>query len=86
MNFIAWIILGGIAGWIASKIAKTDKSQGILLNIIVGIIGAGVGGFLMNMIGGEGVTGFNLYSLLVAVAGAVIALSVFKAVTGRKTA
>ena len=86
LNIITWIILGGLAGWIASKIAGTDKSQGILGNIIVGIIGAFVGGLVVSLFGIEGVTGFNIWSFLVALLGAVIALAVWKAVSGRRTA
>jgi len=86
LNIITWIILGGLAGWIASKIAGTDKSQGILGNIIVGIIGAFVGGLVVSLFGIEGVTGFNIWSFLVALLGAVIALAIWKAVSGRRTA
>ena len=86
LNIITWIILGGLAGWIASKIAGTDKNQGILGNIIVGIIGAFVGGLVVSLFGIEGVTGFNIWSFLVALLGAVIALAVWKAVSGRRTA
>jgi len=72
MNFILWIMLGALAGWIASIIMKTDASQGLLGDIILGIIGAFVGGFVFNMFGVAGTTGFNLYSLLVAIIGSVI--------------
>lgn len=82
MGILAWIILGGVAGWLASLIMKTDASQGVLLNIVVGIVGAFVGGFAFSLLGGEGVTGFNLYSLLVALVGAVIFLWIVKAVRG----
>lgn len=85
MGIIAWIILGALAGWIASMIMKTDAEQGAVANIVVGIIGALVGGFLVGMLGGSDVTGLNLYSLLVAVLGAVVTLFVYKAVTGRRT-
>ena len=81
MGILAWIILGGLAGWIASKIAGTNESMGILLNIVVGIAGAFVGGFLFSIFGGAGVTGFNIYSFLVALAGAVVLLWIFKAVS-----
>jgi len=80
MNIIAWIIFGAIAGWIASMIMKTDAEQGAIANIVVGILGAVVGGFLMQVIGGSGVTGFNLKSFLVAIVGAVVLLAIFKAV------
>ncbi len=80
MGFIGWIILGGLAGWIASMIAKTDESMGVLANIIVGIIGAFIGGFVFSLFGGEGVNGFNIYSFVVALVGAVILLAIVKAV------
>jgi uncharacterized membrane protein YeaQ/YmgE (transglycosylase-associated protein family) len=82
MGILAWIILGGIAGWIASKIMKTDHEQGIVGNVVVGIIGGLLGGFIMNFFGGSDVSGFNLYSLLVAVGGACVALWIYKMVSG----
>lgn len=84
MNFIVWIIFGALAGWVASIIMKTNEEQGAVANIIVGIVGAFVGGFLMRLIGGSGVTGFDLKSFLVAVLGAVVLLAIYKAV--RKSA
>lgn len=84
MGIIGWIILGGLAGWVASMLAGTNSGQGLFGNIVVGIIGAFVGGFVFSMIGGEGITGFNLWSFFVAVVGAVIALWVWKAMSGRK--
>lgn len=83
MGIIGWIVLGGLAGWVASMIAGTNASQGLLGNIVVGIIGAFIGGFVVSLVGGEGVTGFNLWSFVVAVVGAVIALMIWKAMTGR---
>lgn len=80
MGFISWIILGGLAGWVASMIAKTDGSMGILANVAVGIIGAFIGGFVFSLFGGEGVNGFNLYSFVVALVGAVILLFIVRAV------
>lgn len=80
MGIIAWIILGGIAGWIASMIAGNDAEQGIVGNIIVGIIGAFIGGLIFSLLGGKGVTGFNLWSLLVSVIGSVILLFVIRSV------
>lgn len=79
MNFIAWIILGALAGWIASKIMGTDAEQGWFANIVVGIIGALLGGFVFNLLGGSGVTGFNIWSLLVAVIGSMLLLAILKA-------
>ena len=83
MGIIAWIIFGALAGWIASMIMKTDAEQGALANIIVGIIGAFIGGFLMQMFGQSGVSGFNFYSIVVAIVGACIALAIYRAVAGR---
>ena len=78
MSIIAWVILGGIAGWIGSIIIGTNASQGILLNIVVGIVGAMVGGFVFNSLGESGVSGFNLYSLIVATIGSIIFLWLLK--------
>lgn len=78
MGIIAWIILGGLAGWIASMIAGTNANQGLLGNIVVGIIGAFIGGFLINLLGGKGVTGFDIWSLLVAIMGATLLLFIVK--------
>jgi len=83
-GIIVWIVIGGLAGWVASKIVGTDKSQGAVGNIVVGILGALVGGFLVGLIGGEGFTGFNIWSFLVALLGAVVLLFIWKAITGRK--
>ena len=76
MGFLAWIILGALAGWIASMIMKTDAEQGAIANVIVGIIGAVLGGFIMQLFGASGVSGFNLYSILVAIGGAVALLAI----------
>jgi uncharacterized membrane protein YeaQ/YmgE (transglycosylase-associated protein family) len=73
MNILLWIILGAIAGGVASLITKS--SNGMIVDIILGIIGAFVGGFVMNFFGASGVTGFNFYSLIVAVLGAVILIA-----------
>jgi uncharacterized membrane protein YeaQ/YmgE (transglycosylase-associated protein family) len=72
MGIIYWIIFGAIAGWIASVIMKTNYNQGTMMDIILGIVGSVVGGFLMGLVGQSGVTGFNLYSLMVAVIGAMV--------------
>lgn len=80
MGILATIILGGIAGWLASMIAKTNESQGILGNIIAGVLGAVVGGAIFNFFGGTPVTGFNLYSLMVATVGAIIVIAIYKAI------
>jgi len=74
MGIILWIIFGGLAGWVASLIMKTDSNQGTMKDIIMGVIGAIVGGFLMGLVGQSGVTGFNIYSFLVAIVGAIIVI------------
>ena len=81
MNFIIWLVIGGIIGWLASMVMHTRS--GILMDIIVGIIGAAIGGFLFNVLGAPGATGFNLWSLLVAFIGAVVLLGLLRLVTGR---
>lgn len=78
MGILSWIIFGALAGWVASKITGNDASMGAIANIIVGVIGAIVGGFIMSLIGRTGVDGFNLVSFLVAVGGAVLLLAIFK--------
>ena len=83
MNFIVWIIFGALAGWVASMIVKTNDQMGAIANIVVGIIGAFVGGLLANLVGSEGVTGFIFRSFIVAVIGAVVLLVIFKAVRKR---
>ena len=83
MNILAWIILGGLAGWIASMIMGTNAEQGCLVDIIVGIAGAVLGGFIFSALGGTGVTGFNLFSLIVATVGAVVLLAIVKAIRRR---
>jgi uncharacterized membrane protein YeaQ/YmgE (transglycosylase-associated protein family) len=84
MGIILWIVFGGLVGWVASLIMKTDAQQGVLLNIIVGIIGASLGGIIMGGIGESGVGGFTLYSFLVALLGAVILIFLVKAIRGGK--
>lgn len=74
MGILGWIILGGLAGWIASMVAGNNANQGLLGNILVGIIGAFLGGFIFKLIGGEGITGFDPWSLFVAVLGAILLL------------
>jgi uncharacterized membrane protein YeaQ/YmgE (transglycosylase-associated protein family) len=79
MSFLAWIVLGLVAGFIGSKIVN-KTGEGILLDIVLGIVGAVAGGWLFNTFGAAGVTGLNLYSLLVAVVGAVVLLVVYHAI------
>lgn len=76
IGIILWVIFGALAGWIASVIMKTDSSQNTMTDIILGVVGAVVGGFLLGLVGQSGVTGFNLYSLVVAVIGAVVVIYV----------
>ena len=76
MSFISWIFLGLIAGFIASMIVN-KRGKGILIDIALGIVGAFVGGLLFNVLGAQGVSGFNLYSLFVAVTGSVVLLLVY---------
>jgi uncharacterized membrane protein YeaQ/YmgE (transglycosylase-associated protein family) len=83
MSIFAWLVLGLIAGFIASKIYE-GSGQGVVMDIVLGIVGAVVGGFLFNAFGGAGVTGFNLYSMIVAVIGAIVVLWIYHAVVGRR--
>ena len=80
MGLLLWIVFGALVGWIASLIMKTDAQQGAVLNIVVGIVGAVVGGFIMNMLGASATTGFNLYSFLVALLGAIVLIAIVKAI------
>jgi uncharacterized membrane protein YeaQ/YmgE (transglycosylase-associated protein family) len=82
MSFLVWIILGLIAGFIGSKIVN-KRGEGILLDIILGIVGAIVGGFIFSMFGAHGVSGLNLYSLIVAVIGAIVVLWIYHALVRR---
>ena len=84
MGIIAWLVLGLIAGFIASKIVN-NSGQGIFLDIVLGIIGAFVGGFLFSFFGAAPVTGFNIYSMIVAVVGAIVVLWLYHAIAGRRT-
>ena len=81
LDFVLWIVFGALAGWIASMIMKTDAQMGALANIVVGIIGAFIGGFLVRTLTGTDVSGFNIWSLLVAILGAVVLLAIVKAFT-----
>ena len=79
MSFLAWIVLGLVAGFIGSKIVN-KRGEGLFLDIILGIVGAVVGGWLFSMFGASGVTGLNLYSFAVAVVGAIVVLVVYHAI------
>jgi uncharacterized membrane protein YeaQ/YmgE (transglycosylase-associated protein family) len=83
MGIISWIILGLIAGSIGSKIVDR-QGQGFWLDIVLGIIGALVGGFLFDLFGATGVTGLNIYSMIVAIIGAIVVLLIYNAVMGRR--
>lgn len=83
MSLLVYLVFGALAGWIASIIMGTDAQQGTIMNIVVGIVGAFIGGLLMNMLGQPGVDGFNLYSLIVAILGAVVFLWLYRALRYR---
>src|SRR5258707_10105724 len=83
MSIIGWIILGLISGFIASKIVNRT-GEGFFLDIVLGIVGAIVGGFIFTAVGATGVTGFNLYSMFVAVVGAIVVLVLYHAVFNRR--
>lgn len=80
MSILVWIIFGGLVGWVASMFMGTDGQQGILLNVVVGIVGAVFGGWIMTFFGQAGVSGFNFYSFVVALIGAVVLIYIVKAV------
>lgn len=79
MSILIWILFGALVGWLASLI--TSSSNGIIGNIILGIVGAFIGGLIMNMIGYTGVTGFDLYSVLIAILGAIVVVGIGRAVS-----
>lgn len=82
MSFLAWIILGLIAGFIGSKLVNKSGS-GLVLDLILGVVGAFVGGWVFSFFGASGVNGLNVYSLVVAVIGAVLVLVIYHAIVGR---
>ncbi|MDO5707949.1 MAG: GlsB/YeaQ/YmgE family stress response membrane protein [Andreesenia angusta] len=85
MSLISWLILGALAGWIASKITGDDPRMGIGLNIIVGIIGAYIGGFIASRAFNlDTVSGLNIYSIVISIIGAVILLLIVGLITGKK--
>jgi len=84
MSIVAWIVLGLIAGFIASKLVN-KSGEGVVLDIVLGVVGAVVGGWLFSLLGMAGVSGLNIYSLVVAVIGAVVLLFAYHAITGRRS-
>jgi uncharacterized membrane protein YeaQ/YmgE (transglycosylase-associated protein family) len=85
MGLIIWLIVGGVAGWLASIVMKTNKSGNLLTNIVVGIIGGFIGGWVLDLIaGGGGVTGLNIASILTAFIGSVILLAVLRFIQRRR--
>ena len=83
MSWLGWIILGLIAGFIGSKVVNREGS-GIVIDIVLGIVGALVGGFIFTRLGAQGVSGLNIYSMFVAVVGAIVVLLIYHMVAGRK--
>jgi uncharacterized membrane protein YeaQ/YmgE (transglycosylase-associated protein family) len=85
MSILGWVLLGIIAGFIGSKLVNS-QGQGLLLNTVLGIVGAIVGGLLFNLFGASSITGFNIYSMIVAVVGSVLVLWIYHALIGRRMA
>ena len=87
LNIIAWLVMGGLVGWVASLIMKTDAQQGIMLNVAAGIVGAALGGFLFRAFGMSGVNineGFSVVAFLVSLVGAVIVIGAVRLIFGRR--
>lgn len=84
-SIILWILFGALVGWIASLIMRTDEEQGVVANVIIGIVGAFIGGAISRLVGGPDVTGFNLGSILVAILGSVVLIFFIKLLTGGKS-
>ena len=84
LEFFTWLIAGAVAGRLAGKVMGTSRQQGLLLDIVVGIAGALIGGFLFSQFGTQGTTGLNIWSIFVAFAGAVVLLGVIRVVSGRR--
>ena len=82
MSILAWIILGIVAGFIGSKIVNRT-GEGLVLDLVLGVVGAIVGGFIANTFGHVGVTGLNIYSLIVAVIGAIVVLMAYRLIARR---
>jgi uncharacterized membrane protein YeaQ/YmgE (transglycosylase-associated protein family) len=84
MGILGWIILGGLAGWLASRLVR-GTGLGLLGNILVGIVGGVIGGFIIGALGGTGITGFNVWSFVVALLGAILLLLVVRLFTGSRS-
>ena len=82
---LLWVVFGGLVGWVASKIMRTDAEQGIVLNIVVGIVGAVLGGWIVSYFGGTGATDFNVNSFAVALLGAIVLIAVVKLLRRRRS-
>lgn len=80
MGILLWILFGAIAGWVASLVMGSNARQGIVGDILLGVVGAVIGGFLMNLLGAPGATGFNVYSIIIAIVGAIALIAVGRAV------
>lgn len=85
MDILAWIVVGGLAGWLASVLVR-GGGLGVLGDIVVGIVGAFIGGFIVDLLGGSGFTGFNIWSFIVALIGAIVLLLIIRMVRGAGTA
>ncbi len=85
MGILLWIVFGALVGWVASLIMRTDEEQGAVLNIIVGIVGAFIGGGLSSLLGGPEVTGFNLGSIIIATIGAIALIFFVQMFTGSRS-
>lgn len=83
MTVLGWVVFGLITGFVASRIVA-QRGQGCILNVVLGIVGACVGGAMFTSIGGTGITGFNVYSMFVAIIGAIIVLIIYHAITGQR--
>jgi uncharacterized membrane protein YeaQ/YmgE (transglycosylase-associated protein family) len=83
MTLVGWIVFGLITGFVASRIVN-QQGQGCILNVALGILGAFIGGLIFTSIGGQGITGFNVYSMFVAIIGAIVVLIAYHAITGRR--
>lgn len=84
MGWLAWLVVGAVSGWLASMVMKTNRQQGLIIDIVLGIVGAFVGGLVFTQFGAAGVTGFNIWSVFVAFTGAVILLAAIRLINSRR--